>query len=578
MRISFFLFSLVILSTAEAQVKQVPYTETFDSIVAPALPQGWSSTTNKSSSGDFTTTTSSPLSSPNAVVSTNATISQSLVTPPLDFSGKEADSVSFYERRSSTHTSGVLVEASTDGGSTFPISIGDTLKNPGSTSYVLRKMKLPSSLSNLPDVRVRWRIIGNGSGTTGTFRLDDITFTERVQLDATIRSSTFSPPIPHAGDTVTVLATVINAGLLPIQNITVDFFNDINEDSIPGPSELFSSQTISENLSPGDSVIVTSSLRDLSSGDHRIIVTSNLIGDQHKENDTLSTILSVGFAKQSIVINEIMYEPLTGDAEYVELYNPGTSAIDLRAWRISDIRDTSTKSTTHVLSRSSYLVEGKAFVVVALDTSIFARFPYLRDSTLYPVIVKRSSFSLNNDGDNILLTDLTGAAIDSVHYFPSWHNSQLDDVSGRSLERISPSLSSNDKRNWSTSANPLGGTPGKENSIFTQSLPTATELSFTPNPFSPDGDGFEDVTIVQYHVPSASGVIRIRIYDANGRLVRTLANGEPTGSHGEIIWDGMNDNLEKVRMGIYVVLLEALDSSGSNVQTIKGVVVVAAKM
>ena len=68
------------------------------------------------------------------------------------------------------------------------------------------------------------------------------------------------------------------------------------------------------------------------------------------------------------------------------------------------------------------------------------------------------------------------------------------------------------------------------------------------------------------------------MYDVNGRMIRTLADGEPSGSHGEIIWDGYNDDHEKARIGIYVLLLEALDSNGGNIQTAKGVVVVAAKM
>ena len=145
-------------------------------------------------------------------------------------------------------------------------------------------------------------------------------------------------------------------------------------------------------------------------------------------------------------------------------------------------------------------------------------------------------------------------------------------------ERINPNLPSNDPRNWSTSASPLGGTPGKQNTLFTASVPSEAVISFYPNPFSPDGDGFEDVTIMSYQLTATMALIRVRIYDAKGRLIRTLANGEPSGSNGEIIWDGMNDNREKVSIGIYIVLLEALDGFGGNAQTMKGVVVVAAKL
>ena len=194
------------------------------------------------------------------------------------------------------------------------------------------------------------------------------------------------------------------------------------------------------------------------------------------------------------------------------------------------------------------------------------------------MIIKDGSVSLNNDGDDIILTDLTGETIDSIRYDPSWHNPDIEDVSGRSLERINPNLQSNDRRNWSTSASPLGGTPGKQNSLFTTSIPSSAKISFSPNPFSPDGDGFEDITMLNYRLPTTTALIRIRIYDANGRLVRTLANTEPSGSTGEIAWDGYNDKRERARMGIYIVLLEALDGIGGSVETVKGTVVVAVKL
>ena len=40
--------------------------------------------------------------------------------------------------------------------------------------------------------------------------------------------------------------------------------------------------------------------------------------------------------RPNIVINEIQHSPTSGDtAEFVELYNPGSQAIDLSGWTIS---------------------------------------------------------------------------------------------------------------------------------------------------------------------------------------------------------------------------------------------------
>jgi len=86
----------------------------------------------------------------------------------------------------------------------------------------------------------------------------------------------------------------------------------------------------------------------------------------------------------------------------------------------------------------------------------------------------------------------------------------------------------------------------------------------------------EDVVLVSYDVPITANIVRARIFDSIGRPVRILADGEPSGPHGELIWDGMNDKEERVRMGMYILLLELSD--GRNVYALKGVVVVAAKM
>ena len=168
--------------------------------------------------------------------------------------------------------------------------------------------------------------------------------------------------------------------------------------------------------------------------------------------------------------------------------------------------------------------------------------------------------------------------IDSVYYFSSWQNPNIDNPAGRSLEKINPLLEGTNSRNWGTSANPFGGTPGKQNSLFTTTQPINASLSASPNPFSPDGDGFQDVTLIQYSLPAATATVRIRIYDALGRLVRTLADGEPSGTHGEVVWDGMNNNRERVKIGIYIILLEAITTNGVAVQTLKGTVVVATKL
>jgi len=848
----FFTFLILLLLSAVVRAGQFPFFQNFDTVQVPRLPDGWSTTTNRLAAGDFATTTSSPYSDSNAVLSTNSTISQSLITPALDFSGREPDSIFFYERRSSSHTSAVLLEASVDGGSSYSFLISDSMKNPGTTSYVERKFKLPSSLGRQREVQFRWRILGNGSGTTGTYRLDDIKITARARFDASLSGLRFLPPFPAEGDTVAAIATVRNAGTFAIQNLRVSFYLDENGDSLPQIGELLSTTSNTVPLNPSDTVSATAQLVDVEFGTLPIIASVEADSDQDGSNDIRRAILTVGLKKHSVVIseimyappagepewlelyntmtnpaelknwkvsnrnsttryivsalpaelepqeflvvtkdsitfrnahtsfngkllqvtalptslfnnngdavvlfdarggimdsmhylptwggtggksleriepdglstdstnwgtsedssgsspgaqnyltplehnlrlnrlstfngmgstlldvivqnigrqpesgysislyrdlnndslpepeellqtqsslftivpkesiriefkwdnppcgeeevfvqlndsddmrlcdnflkksisfpfptrtlviNEIMYDPLKNGAEYVELLNLSRSPIDVCRWKLGDRRDTSQSSAVTALTSDHRLLHENCFLVVASDSSIFDRFPYLRDTLSFSVIIRHAALSLNNTGDDVILSDLTNLTIDSVHYNPSWNNPDIDDPSGRSLERINPKFGSNDARNWSTSADPLGGTPGRQNSIYTIAIPSTAAVSCSPNPFSPDGDGRDDFTVIHYVLPGTTAAIRIRIFDAAGRLIRTLADGEPSGAHGDVPWNGYADSGNRARMGIYIVLIDAVDARGRPLSTAKCTVVVAVKL
>jgi flagellar hook assembly protein FlgD len=178
----------------------------------------------------------------------------------------------------------------------------------------------------------------------------------------------------------------------------------------------------------------------------------------------------------------------------------------------------------------------------------------------------------------ILLKDVRGKVIDSVFYSDKWNNRNIASANGKSLERINPNLNGNDPLNWSTSVNSLGGTPGKQNSIFAENLIQSANISVNPNPFSPDNDGFEDFTIINYNLSQPIAQVRIKIFDSKGRLVRTLINNQASGSSGSVVFEGLNDDGQTLRMGIYIIFLEALNDNSGIVETVKSVVVVARKL
>lgn len=310
-------------------------------------------------------------------------------------------------------------------------------------------------------------------------------------------------------------------------------------------------------------------------------VISNDSADWHTsidcENSTPLRINSIvnasEYSKGALIINEIMYNPLSNQSEWIEFYNPNSLILKLTGWEYRDLSNQYNLTDTCFINLNS----GEYFIL-AKDSTLFENFSYLLTPSFNQKIFFNKNMSLSNDGEPIVILDLFGNIIDSVFYHDSWNNPNLSDSKGISLERINSEFGSNERNNWSSSANPKGGTPGLQNSIFTKNLPSNSTVSINPNPFSPDGDGFEDFAVVKYKLNVAFAQMRIKIFDIKGRMVRELANNEITGSEGTVIFNGFGDDNQRLRIGIYFLLIEAIDDRGGTVSIIKTPLVIAAKL
>ncbi|MCH7772651.1 MAG: lamin tail domain-containing protein, partial [Bacteroidetes bacterium] len=277
------------------------------------------------------------------------------------------------------------------------------------------------------------------------------------------------------------------------------------------------------------------------------------------------------YKRNDLVINEIMFEPDIDNSEFVEFLNPTDNSISIGGWRIEDEKGNSEK-----LSEIQLEIPANGYFILAADSSVDNK--YRLDENVNITILNVSSLGLVNNGELILLKDVKGNTIDSVWYSDKWHNDNFASTKNISLERINPKLNGNDPDNWSSSVDPAGATPTLQNSIFTDNLNTESNISVSPNPFSPDDDGFEDFTIINYNLTQATSEVRIKIFDSKGRKVRTLLNNQPSGSSGSVIFDGLSDDGEALRIGIYIIFLEVINEGAGVVDNLKTVVVVARKL
>lgn len=278
------------------------------------------------------------------------------------------------------------------------------------------------------------------------------------------------------------------------------------------------------------------------------------------------------YSKGEVVVNEIMFAPGTGNSEFIEIFNPNNESINIGGWKLHD-----ESGYVYFISNVSFELLPNSFYVLAADSNIYNYYSRLVNSENIS-ITNTNDLSLSNDEETITITDLWGNIIDSVNYSDKWHNRNVAFTRNKSLERINPFIDSNDPGNWSTSVDNSGATPGMQNSIYTSRGTSRSKLEFTPNPFSPDNDGYEDFTIINYNLKGSTAQIRIKVFDDHGRLVRTLANNKPSGSTGSIIFDGLDENGKALRIGMYIVFLEALNSNSGVVETMKKVVVIARKL
>ncbi|MBI5805975.1 lamin tail domain-containing protein [candidate division TA06 bacterium] len=366
----------------------------------------------------------------------------------------------------------------------------------------------------------------------------------------------FTTPLEvPVGSTFTASVLVKNQGTKTARNVSLKFFRDANGDSVCQAGEMIMHQELWDSL-PADRVC-SFTHSALAEGAYRLSVLAASDSETVLINNC--QVLSY-LAGSPLVINEIMYDPSGGQPEWVEVYNRSGSPIDVCNWTIED----ATFSPKNVSTAHQNILPGE-YLLLAPDTSYFTGdCPKLKVSG-WP--------SLNGDGDIICLRDLRGAAIDRVPYSSSWGGGD-----GKSLEKINPFLLSQEASGWGGCVTSVGSTPGARNSIYIEKLGSSANLNISPNPFSPNGDGFEDHVLIGLDFAWSRAVVNIKIFDRLGRLVKNLAEQQSFGASGTVVWDGRDGGGQICPMGAYIVLLEARDANGSGSVKKKQTVALAKKL
>ena len=185
-----------------------------------------------------------------------------------------------------------------------------------------------------------------------------------------------------------------------------------------------------------------------------------------------------------------------------------------------------------------------------------------------------------SDGNVSIFTfyDSVRVMIDSFDYNNDFHFPFIDETKGISLERISFDAPTQSSSSWhSASTADGGGTPTFKNSQFRPTNPANDFFSIAEKTFSPDEDGYNDFLLIDYSFEISGYLATVNIYDAKGRLVKTLFENELLGQEGSLKWNGITDEGRKANIGIYIILVEIFSPTKEAMQ-FKSTCVVAGRL
>jgi hypothetical protein len=332
-------------------------------------------------------------------------------------------------------------------------------------------------------------------------------------VDVAIDSIFHHPNFPERNEPFTVYIFVSNHGLIESN----------------GYLEI-SNSSIDVTLLPSQEDTLTFEHHGFPSGINQLSTTLNMESDYNLSNNYLDVEILVPFNEKDILINEIMFDPLTDEFEWVELISVIDDSINLLGW---SIRDDEIFKIDKTISLNNW---GENNYYVISDS--------YDDGNFFP--------TLNNSGDDIFLFDPTGKVIDHVQYSQSWGGGD-----GYSLERISVELSSHLPSNWGQCLNASGATPLFKNSLSVEIDELDLEIYISPTPFSPNGDGHGDKCSIVYELPFTQALLDVVIYDSTGREVKSLYQNKPVAQQGIIVWNGIDNWGNPAPIGQYLVFITA---------------------
>jgi hypothetical protein len=356
-------------------------------------------------------------------------------------------------------------------------------------------------------------------------------------------------------------APVILSGIINSTNeITIVFNEKLDGNSTPGVTVEPSINVVAVLYSANLRQLKITTAEPLVAATIYTVTLSHVFdcpGNPLIENST-ELVLPEATLPGDIVLNEILFNPKSGGADFIEVYNTSNKYISFKKWSLANLEKDVPINMKGL--EGDWIISPKGFRVFTSDPVILkAHYPGGVESTFFSTTLP----SLSDDAGSIAFVDSLGTVMDFLFYEDDYHTPFLKDKEGVSLERVSVTAITNDANNWhSASQQENFATPGYKNSASSDgTAPAAGEIIVEPEIFSPQVPPI-DFTTIHYRFKQSGKVVNAQILDQQGHRIKTLANNEVLGTEGFFRWDGDRDDGGRARAGYYVAWLEVFDANG----------------
>lgn len=251
-----------------------------------------------------------------------------------------------------------------------------------------------------------------------------------------------------------------------------------------------------------------------------------------------------------VLITEVMDDPLSGECEYLELYNPGDNSLDINELLMWTTREGEVVDVEIIEREALQIRAGEHLVISQANCDLTSLAPASNQnlSVNLPALESKTKvlfvgFSLDRPLDSVHLDEI-------IQDIP-WQK-------GYALERISNGIDYLDS--WWLAPSQWRGSPTRENNQMLQDdVKGENCLSLSSQVVSLNGDGVSDVLEVQLTDNAWSqGGYRIDVFSMAGHHCKQIAYAEVGGAQDHWYWDGSTEDGGVLPPDFYILTLQGL--------------------